>query len=324
MKIQKIEFPYFPPIEKPPVLIPGNFDGVHKGHRILIEEGKKISKILKTNFTVLFFEPHPYLFFHKNKKNFLLTTLDEKIEILKSLKVDEVWILNFNEKLAETSPETFADKLLDLKISRLILGPDHTFGKDKKGNIFTLVEIAREKGKILTIFPLITYKNRKISSTRIRELIEKGEIEEANTLLGYNFFIKGIKIKGSGRGKKIGFPTINLKISELKIKPKEGVYIVETEINNKTYQGLLYYGSRPTFNEKEKRVEVYLFNFKDELKNKKLKVKFYKFIRNDMKFNNEKELKKQIEKDINIGYTYFLEKGSNPILKNKNNVNKRE
>ncbi|MEO0279413.1 MAG: riboflavin biosynthesis protein RibF [candidate division WOR-3 bacterium] len=312
LKIQKIEFPYFPSVEKPPVLIPGNFDGVHRGHRILIEEGRRISKILKTNLVVLFFEPHPYLFFHKNRNNFLLTTLEEKIEILKSLKVNEVWILNFDEKLAETSPEIFADKLLNLEISRLILGPDHTFGKDKKGNIFTMVEIAREKGKVLTIFPFITYKNRKISSTRIRELIEKGEIEEANTLLGYNFFINGTKIKGSGRGKKLGFPTINLKISELKIKPKEGVYIVETEIKNKTHQGLLYYGSRPTFNEKEKVFEVYLFNFNGEFKKKNLKVKFHKFIRNDMKFDSVEELKKQIEKDINIGYTYFLKKGSNP------------
>ncbi|MEO0271113.1 MAG: riboflavin kinase [candidate division WOR-3 bacterium] len=177
---------------------------------------------------------------------------------------------------------------------------------------FTMVEIAREKGKVLTIFPFITYKNRKISSTRIRELIEKGEIEEANTLLGYNFFINGTKIKGSGRGKKLGFPTINLKISELKIKPKEGVYIVETEIKNKTHQGLLYYGSRPTFNEKEKVFEVYLFNFNGEFKKKNLKVKFHKFIRNDMKFDSVEELKKQIEKDINIGYTYFLKKGSNP------------
>ncbi|MEN3044927.1 MAG: riboflavin biosynthesis protein RibF [Candidatus Hydrothermales bacterium] len=312
MKIYRINFPDFPKTEDI-ILIVGNFDGVHLGHKLLIEEGKKISKIFKKKLVILTFEPHPYLFFHKNKKNFLLTTLEEKIEIIKSLKVDELWILNFNEKIAETSPEDFLKQLFRIQISRLIIGPDHTFGKDKKGNIFTLYEIAREKDVILTLFPLVKYKNRKISSTRIRELIEKGEIEEANKLLGYKFFINGEKIKGSGRGKKIGFPTINLKISDLKVKPKEGVYIVEVFIGNKNFRGLLYYGNRPTFNEEEKIFEVHLFDFKEEFKIKKLKVDFYKFIRSDKKFENEMELKKQIEKDVNIGYTFFLNMGSTPI-----------
>ncbi|MEN3045628.1 MAG: riboflavin biosynthesis protein RibF [Candidatus Hydrothermales bacterium] len=312
MKIYRIEFPNFPNTEREIVLITGNFDGIHLGHRLLIEEGKKISRIFKKKLVILTFEPHPYLFFHKNQKDFLLNTPEEKIKLIKSLKVDELWILDFNEKLAETSPEDFLRELFKTKISRLIIGPDHTFGKDKKGNIFTLYEFSKEKGIILSLFPFVKNNNRKISSTRIRELIRKGEIEEANKLLGYKFFINGEKIKGSGRGKKIGFPTINLKVSDLKVKPKEGVYIVECYKSNQKFQGLLYYGSRPTFNEKEKVFEVYLFDFKEELKIKNLKVEFYKFIRDDIKFENETELKKQIEKDVNIGYTFFLNKGSKP------------
>ncbi len=315
MKIRNLEFPEFPEIKRPPILIPGNFDGIHLGHKALIEEGKKLGAILKTKLIVLSFEPHPYLFFHKSRKNFLITTIEEKKEILKDSGIDELWLMNFNEKLAETPPEIFAGKLLELPLSRLILGPDHTFGKDKKGNIFTIVEIAREKGKIVTIFPYITYKNRKISSTRIRELIERGEIETANKLLGYKYFLTGTRIKGKGRGKKLGYPTINFTVSEEKLKPKPGVYVIEVQIKNKKYKGLMYYGSRPTFNEKDKIFELYLFNFKNNIKEKKLKVFLHKFIREDMKFENEKELIKQIEKDINIGYTYFLNKGSNPYKK---------
>ncbi len=311
LKIRRVEFPKFPELKKPPVLIPGNFDGIHLGHKLLIEEAKRISSIFKTNTLVLIYEPHPYVFFHKYRENFLITLLDEKIEILKNLKIDEIWIINFNNKLAETPPEIFADRLLSLPLSRIILGPDHTFGKYKKGNIFTLIEIAREKGKIVTVYPYITHKNRKISSTRIRELIERGEIEEANALLGYRFFITGIKIKGSGRGKRLGFPTINLETSPLKIKPKPGVYIVEIETQSKRFKGLLYYGSRPTFNEKKKVFEIYVFNHQ-KIKAKKIRVYLHKFVREDKKFENEKDLIKQIENDIKIGYTYFL-KGSNPL-----------
>jgi len=312
VKIKRIEFPDFPEIKKPPILIPGNFDGIHLGHKALIEEGKKLGEIFKTKLILLSFEPHPYLLFHKWRKNFLITTMEEKKEMLKNYGVNELWIMNFNEKLAETPPEIFAFKLLDLPLLRVILGPDHTFGKDKKGNIFTIIEIAREKGKIVTVFPYITYKNRKISSTRIRELIEEGEIEEANKLLGYKYFLTGRRVKGKGRGKKLGYPTINLKVPEEKLKPKPGVYIIEAQIKNKKYKGLMYYGSRPTFNERNKIFELYLFNFKNDIKEEKIKVFVHKFIREDIKFKNEKELIKQIEKDINIGYTYFLEKGSTP------------
>ncbi len=315
MKIREIIFPDFPEIKKPPILIPGNFDGVHLGHKALIEEGKKLRKIFKTKLILLSFEPHPYIFFHKSRKNFLITDIKEKKEILKKYGVDEIWLMDFNKKLAETPPEIFATKLLELPLSRLILGPDHTFGKDRKGNIFTIIEIAREKGKVVTIFPYITYKNRKISSIRIRELIEEGEIEIANKLLGYKYFLTGIRIKGKGRGKKLGYPTINFSVPEEKLKPKPGVYIIEAKIKNKKYKGLMYYGSRPTFNEKEKIFELYLFDFKGNIKEKKLKVFLHKFIREDMKFENEGELVKQIEKDINIGYTYFLKKGSNPFNK---------
>lgn len=312
MIIQRFENFSFPFLDPPPVLIPGNFDGVHKGHRKLIEEGLKLKELFRTELVILTFNPHPYIFFHQNVKRFLITLYDEKYRMLSSLGVDRIWEVKFNKRISEISAEHFVDNLLSVPLYRIILGPDHTFGKDRKGGVFNFFEKAVERGIIMTLYPYVTYQNRKISSTRIRELIGKGEIREANKLLGYNFFVEGKIIKGKGRGKEMGFPTLNFKIDELKILPPYGVYAGELKIEGEVFEGAIYFGRRPTFEEKEEVLEVYIIddnrfrNIEKFLKKEvKYKITFLDFIRKEIKFEKEEDLINQIKKDVELIYGYF-------------------
>ena len=283
------------------VIAIGNFDGLHLGHQKVINEGKQKAKKNKLPFGVMTFEPVPVMFFNKKIKNHRLDTLPQKISNLKNEKLDFVIIQKFNKKFSNLSYQEFIYKILHkrIKCKYLYVSKNFKFGKKREGNISKLKKYEK-KFSFKTIITLpITKKRRTVSSTIIRKFLKRGELQKANHLLDRKWEIIGKVIKGSQRGRKIGFPTCNILLKKYVI-PKFGVYAVNVGINNILKKGIANIGYRPTFNGKKLLLEVNIFGIKKNLYNKKINVIFNKFIRPEKKFKNILELKNQIRKDIKL------------------------
>ena len=277
----------------------GNFDGLHAGHQKVLKEAKKKAISKKLKFGLITFEPVPTMFFNKNIKNHKINSLNQKIYFLKKNKLDFLIIVNFNKTFSNLSAEDFIKKILfkKLKSKYVFVSRNFRFGKKRAGDIKTLIKFEK-KYLYKTIVTVPQEKKRKIvSSSLIRKTINKGRIEEAEKLLGRLWCLEGRVIKGAQRGRKIGFPTCNIKLNSY-IQPKLGVYSVWIQINNLKKRGIANIGYRPTFNGKSLLLEVNIFGIKRNLYKKILKISFIKFIRAEKKFNNINHLKAQIQKDI--------------------------
>jgi riboflavin kinase/FMN adenylyltransferase len=279
----------------------GNFDGLHLGHVEIINQVKKIAKEKKLFSAILTFEPHPAVFFKsKNKFDFRLTSLAQKLQILEEIQVDYAIVLPFNKKFADISANDFAEKILikTLRVKDLVIGYDFNFGKNREGN-FKMLE--RYDLNLVEISP-IKILDKTCSSSRTRELINEGKITEANQILGRNFTIKGLVIQGKKLARQMNFPTANLKTKPHLIKPKFGVYKTKTFIPhlNKEFNSITNFGIKPTFDNIgfEPIFETHIFDFNEDLYGKKIHVEFLDFIRPEKKFSSLVELKSQIEKDI--------------------------
>ena len=281
------------------VIAIGNFDGIHIGHKKVLKAAFKKAKKTKKKFGLLTFEPVPVMFFNKKILNHRLDTLPQKISNLKKEKLDFVIIQKFNKKFSKLSYKDFIYKILfkRIKCKFLYVSKNFKFGNKREGDVYKLKKFEK-KFFYKTIITLPLKKKKKtISSTIIRKLIKSGEIKKANYLLNRKWEIIGKVIKGSQRGRKIGFPTCNILLKKY-IIPKFGVYAVSVKINNITKKGIANVGHRPTFNGKKLLLEVNIFGIKKNLYNKKINVVFNKFIRPEKKFKNIIELKNQIRKDI--------------------------
>ena len=279
----------------------GNFDGIHKGHREIIKNLIQKTKISKFKSAILSFTPHPKIYF-KKQNNFMINSQLKKKEILESLGLDYLIDLHFNEKFTQLNHLEFEDKILldKLNTKRILIGRDFQYGNQRKGNIETL-RIFCENNKIqLNEIDLIVdeQNNNKISSSKIRENLNSGNIELANKDLSRIFSISGKVIKGDQRGRTIGIPTANIQYPQNTIIIPYGVYAVETKINGNTYFGIVNFGVRPTFNKEKPIVEAYLFDFDNDIYDKNIELFFHKQIRQEKKFNGIKELLKQINLDI--------------------------
>ena len=281
------------------VIAIGNFDGLHLGHQKVINEAKRRAKINKLPFGVMTFEPIPVMFFNKKLKNHRINSLEQKKIFLKKLKIDFLIIIKFNKNFSTLSAEKFIKKIIyeKTKCRYLYVSRNFKFGYKRQGNIKTL----RKFEKLFDYKRVVTtsYKKKKriISSTKIRQNISAGKIEEANKLLGRNWSIEGKVIKGQKRGRQIGFPTCNLKLKNY-IIPKLGVYAVRVSNKNFNKNGIANIGYRPTFNGQSLLLETNIFGFKKNLYNKVINISFKKFIRPEKKFKNLEYLKKQIKLDI--------------------------
>jgi len=281
------------------VIAIGNFDGLHLGHQKVINEAKRKAKINKLPFGVMTFEPIPMMFFNQKLKNHRINSLEQKIFFLKKLKIDFLIIIKFNKNFSTLSAEKFIKKIIyeKTKCRYLYVSRNFKFGYKRQGNIKTL----RKFEKLFDYKRVVTtsYKKKKkiISSTKIRQNISAGKIEEANKLLGRNWSIEGKVIKGQKRGRQIGFPTCNLKLKNY-IIPKLGVYAVRVSNKNFNKNGIANIGYRPTFNGQSLLLETNIFGFKKNLYNKVINISFKKFIRPEKKFKNLEYLKKQIKLDI--------------------------
>ena len=279
----------------------GNFDGIHKGHREIIKSLIQKTKISKSKSAILSFTPHPKIYF-KKQNNFMINSQLKKKEILESLGLDYLIDLHFNKKFTQLNHLEFEDKILLGKLNTkiILIGRDFHYGNLRKGNIETL-RIFCEKNNIqLNEIDLIfdEQNNNKISSSKIRENLNLGNIELANKDLSRKFSISGKVIKGDQRGRSIGIPTANIEYPLNTIIIPYGVYAVETTIDGNTYFGIVNFGIRPTFNKEKPIVEAYLFDFDNNIYDKNIELFFYKQIRQEKKFNGIKELLNQINLDI--------------------------
>ena len=258
----------------------GFFDGIHLGHKYLIEEMKKSNN----KCSILTFSTNL-------KGSKLILTEYEKEKKLSIFDIEKMFIIDFNENTKNINKDEFCKFLIDNEIKDIYVGKDFTFGKNKSGNVNDLLKI---KDINIHALDLLTSDGIKISSSNIRNLIEEGNIKKANELLGYNYFYSSNVTSGFGRGKKIGFNTINLVINENKVLPKVGVYKTYTIINNKKYLSMTNIGNNPTFNNINLSIENHIINEDIKLKINYVTIEFISFIRDEIKFNNPKELTKQL------------------------------
>ena len=277
----------------------GNFDGVHLGHQALLIKAYNYSKKFKKRFGIFTFDPLPKDFF-SNSDNRILNTND-KIDFIKKFRTDFIIKQNFNYNFSKISHVDFAKNILfkKLKVSNIFIGEDFKFGFQRKGNISFLKQVSKKYNFKIFVINFRKFKNQKISSSKIRDLIQSGEISLVNKMLGRPWLVSGIVIKGKKIGRKIGFPTANIKIFN-QIKPLFGVYAVKIICNKRTYNGIANYGVRPTFGKSEPVLEVNIFGKSHNFYNKNVKVSFIDFIRKEKKFENSKMLIRQIKKDIKV------------------------
>ncbi len=279
----------------------GNFDGIHIGHREIIKNLIQKTKISKLKSAILSFTPHPKIYF-KKQNNFMINSQLKKKEILESLGLDYLIDLNFNKKFTQLNHSEFEDKILlgKLNAKEILIGRDFQYGNQRKGNIETLSIFCEKNNIQLNEIDLIfdEQNNNKISSSKIRENLNLGNIELANKDLKRKFSIYGKVIKGDQRGRTIGIPTANIEYPLNTIIIPYGVYAIETTIDGNTYFGIVNFGIRPTFNKEKPIVEAYLFDFDNNIYDKNIELFFYKQIRQEKKFNGIKELLNQINLDI--------------------------
>jgi len=281
------------------VIAIGNFDGIHLGHKKVIQEAKKKAKKNKLPFGIMTFEPVPVMFFNSKVKNHRINSLKQKKSQLKKNKVDFLIIIKFNRNFSSLLPEQFIKKIISnkTKCKFLYVSKNFKFGYKRQGTVQTL----KKYEKIYNFKSFITkpYKKNKkiISSTLIRKKISLGKIQGANKLLSREWEIAGKVINGQKRGRKIGFPTCNVKLKDY-IIPRLGVYAVKVNGPKFRKKGIANIGLRPTFNGKNILLETNIFGINKNLYNKEISVSFRKFIRPEKKFKNLEHLKKQIKIDI--------------------------
>ena len=291
------------PINKKNYLVAtiGYFDGIHYGHKKILNTIVKDAKKNNGQSMVITFWPHPRIILGKNDNVQLLSTLKEKETILKNIGIDILYLINFTKEFSKIKALDFITNFLEkkLKIDKLVIGYNHSFGNKREGNFnflnknkkhynFNIQEISKQQ----------INKNLEISSSIIRKKLEKGDVKKASIMLGYPYYLHGKVIKGDGIGSTIDYPTANIKINKSKkIIPKDGVYTIQVIIKNKTYYGMLNIGYRPTVNGKNRRFEVHIFDFKSNIYDEKIKIKFLEKIRDEKKFKNLQLLKKQLIKD---------------------------
>ncbi len=284
----------------PTAITIGTFDGVHIGHRKILERLINNAKLLDLKSTVLTFFPHPRMVLQQHADIKLLNTIEEKTKILKETGLDNLIIHPFTKEFSRLSATEFVqDILVDaLGTKKIIIGYDHRFGRNRNANITDLIEFGKTMDFDVEEIPAQEIEDVSVSSTKIRNALLEGDIETANTYLGYPYMLTGTVSKGKGLGRQINFPTANLHIpEEYKLIPKKGVYVVKSTIAGKTVYGMMNIGYNPTVSGTEKSIEIHFFDFENDLYDKKLQIDILERIRDEHKFDTLEELKAQLQVD---------------------------
>jgi riboflavin kinase/FMN adenylyltransferase len=292
-----------------PVVTIGNYDGVHLGHRAIIERVIELARKGKGEAVVLTFEPHPVKFLHPELQIPLITPSRKKVMLLTQFGVDITVNLPFTDDIARMSAKEFIQEIVQRRIAprQVVVGFNFTFGKGRTGTSEELKKIGESLGFEVEIIPPFHVDGEVVSSTRIRELIAVGDIRGANRMLGSNFFMLGKVVHGHARGKGLGFPTANLEITQ-DLYPNEGVYAATVMVDDRRYNGVVNIGTNPTFGDEQLAVEVFLFDYQGDLYGKELQVALVDKLRDEQTFPSPELLVRQIEKDIQRAKEILREK----------------
>ena len=283
------------------VITIGSFDGIHLGHRRLMEMAKDSASELNSVSVVLTFHPHPSRIINPEAKIKLITTFEKKTELIEEIGMDYLVYITFTPEFAAMRPEDFIKNIIFKKLNplKIIVGHDFGFGVNKSGNIALLNKLSNELGFKLEVVEPVIIDNQIVSSTLIRRLVVTGKVCAVKRFLGRDYSVHGRVVKGCGRGRQLGYPTANI-IPEEELFPKDGVYVTNVEINGKLYDSITNVGSNPTFDDIERRIETYIFDFEESLYDKEIEVFFLERLREEIKFNNINELEERIKKDIEL------------------------
>ena len=293
---------------KKTILTLGTFDGVHKGHRKILEKLSKNTENEQTESLVLTFFPHPRMVLKGQSDVKLLNTISEKIDLLENLAVQNLVIHPFDEAFSKLTAEEFVKTVLveQFHIQKIIIGHDHRFGRNRTANIDDLLAFGKQYDFEVEQISVQEIKAVSISSTKIRKALTDGNMALANNYLGYEYFLTGKVSKGKQLGRTIGFPTANLTFEENdKLIPKNGVYVVKSSINQKTVFGMMNIGFNPTVAGEKLSVEVHYFDFEADLYNQEIRVSILEYLRPEQKFDSVALLKEQLEKDKDAALTYI-------------------
>ncbi|WP_175623108.1 bifunctional riboflavin kinase/FAD synthetase [Chryseobacterium schmidteae] len=287
------------PSQKPLALSLGMFDGVHLGHKCIIDELKKVSSAHHLETAILTFWPHPRFVFNPNEDLKLLNTLDEKTLLMEKYGINNLFLKEFDDEFRNLTGEEFVRQILidKLNVKYLIIGYDHSFGKNKSGNFELLQKLSKELNFEVEQMEAINIHENNISSTKIRNALLAGNILEANEMLGYSYSVSGTVVHGKKLGRTIGYPTANIETENIKLLPKKGAYIVEVFIKNQQYKGMLSVGTNPTVNGEKLTVEVYILDFEGDIYDEKITVKFRDFLHEEIKFEGLEKLIERLNED---------------------------
>lgn len=286
--------------QKPIAITIGTFDGVHIGHRKILEKVINHAKTSDLRSAVLTFFPHPRMVLQKDVDIKLLNTLDEKISILEEMGLDLLVVHPFTKDFSRLSATEFVRDILvnKLKSKKIIIGYDHRFGRNRNANINDLIAFGNTLDFSVEEIPAQEIDDVSVSSTKIRKALEEGDVETANSYLGYPYMLTGAVKQGKGIGRQLNFPTANVHISEsYKLVPKNGVYIVKSFIADKMVYGMMNIGYNPTVNGKEETIEINFFDFEGNLYDKEIQVLLLHRLRDERKFESLDALKAQLSKD---------------------------
>jgi len=283
-----------------PVATIGNFDGHHQGHRTLLQTVVNTARKAQGTALVLTFDPHPVKILAPHVDLRFLTTAEEKLAYFEAAGIDEVVFLEFTPAFAAMSPDQFARDILhkSLTLSELYVGAHFAFGKGRTGRIDDLVRLGSLYGfRVHPVTP-VTIEGIVVSSTKIRQLIQAGKMEQAATLLGRVYGIRGAVVHGMQQGRAMGWPTANLRVPHDRVVPPDGVYAARTVYGTHTYDAIAYIGTRPTFGAGERMIEVNLLDQTNNLYGQEITVQFVARVRGDQTFTSADELSKQIARDV--------------------------
>ena len=282
----------------------GTFDGVHLGHQKIINRLVHTAKVNDLQALVLSFFPHPRMVVQNDSSIKLINTIDEKANQLQRLGVDHLVVKEFTKPFSRlTALEYVRDILVNkLKVKHIIVGYDHHFGRNRTATIEDLIEFGKFYGFDVTKIDAQEVDDVAVSSTKIRKALHEGDVRAANSFLGYNFMLTGIVTKGKGLGKDLNFPTANIHIEEpYKLNPKDGVYLVQSNLNGMQKYGMMNIGKNPTVSQDHQtHIEVHFFDFDEQLYGEKLQIDLIDRLRDEIKFPNIEALKAQLKQDKTI------------------------
>lgn len=293
---------------KKTILTLGTFDGVHIGHKKILDKVINSTENSKYESIVLTFFPHPRMVLQENSEIKLLNTIEEKIDLLEKMGIHNLVIHPFDEAFSRLTAEEFVKTVLVEKfnIHKIIIGYDHRFGRNRTADINDLIDFGLKYNFDVEQISVQEIDAISVSSTKIRKALSEGDMTLANNYLGYEYVLTGTVFKGKQLGRTLGFPTANIQIEEdYKLIPKKGAYIVQSIINKKIVHGIMNIGINPTVLGESLSLEIHYLDFQEDLYNKKISVSLLKYLRPEQKFGSLEELKNQLESDKTEAFAYF-------------------